>query len=110
MAALNIKFADGNELLSYNDYSDYSPGCPTCDYGSKYINAIDIFTTNYHIEITFNQMYRYAMETAQLIVIFARADYNHISEEEFVKYIDEQFHEIGEPEKFEVTKRESKEE
>lgn len=105
MALLNIKFADGNELVSYNDDSSYYPGCPTCDYGSQYINDIDITTTNYYIEIVFRQSYQYAFSVGKAIQIFATCDYKTITEQGFLEYIKRAFHEIGTPKKFKITER-----
>ena len=98
---LNIKFSDGNELICYNDDSYHYGGCPTCNYGSEYINDITIDTTTYRIEATFNQMYEYAFTTSDAIKIFA-VNLGGMTEDEFIKYIDEAFHKYNALEKFEV--------
>lgn len=36
-----IKMLDGG-ILNYADDHYHYDGCPTCDYGSEYINEIDI--------------------------------------------------------------------
>lgn len=95
MANLNIKFADGNELISYDDDSMFYSGCPTCDYGSEYINDITVETTNYSITATFNQMYEYAFTTSDAIRIFAK-DFSRMTEDDFVKYLDGAFNGIAE--------------
>lgn len=88
---LGIQFADGNELINYDDDSYYYSGCPTCDYGSEYINDITIITTTYRIKVEFNQMYEYAFSSSDAIKIFA-VNIGSMTEDEFIKYIDEAFH------------------
>ena len=41
-----IKMIDGG-IANYEDNSYYYCGCLTCDYGSEYINEIDITHTLY---------------------------------------------------------------
>lgn len=101
---LNIKFADNNEFISYSDDSWFSPGCPTCDYGSKYVNEISIITTHYRIDITLRQMYEYAFSTADAIKILA-VDLRGMTEEEFLSYIDKEFHKYDALDEFEIIKR-----
>lgn len=43
-----IKMIDGG-IANYEDNSYRFCGCPTCDYGSEYINEIDITLTHYKI-------------------------------------------------------------
>lgn len=93
MSTLNIKFTDGNELISYDDDSYHYDGCPTCNYGSEYINEITIKTTNYTIDIKLNQMYDYAFSQADAIKIFAGADLRQMNESEFIDYIEKTFKE-----------------
>lgn len=100
-----IKLADGNEFLYYNDSTHCYSGCPTCDYGSEYINDISIETTNYTVQVEFNQMYEYAFDTATAIKMFA-VDLSSMSEDDFIKYLDEKFHEVATPEQFEIKKKE----
>lgn len=101
---INIKLADGNEFISYKDYTYSYGGCPTCNYGSEFINEITIITTHYTIEIKLNQMYGYAFSQSDAIKIFA-TNLHDMSEDEFVKYIDEAFHKYNALEKFEVTRK-----
>lgn len=105
MSLLNIKFADGNELVSYNDDTYHWDGCPTCDYGSKYVNDISIMTTNYSIEIELSQMYEYTFSTADAIKIFA-INMHNMSEIEFLGYVKTKFEEYGSTlKKFEIKER-----
>ena len=101
MGNLNIAFADGNELLGLDeDHYSYG-GCPTCDYGSEYINEITLYTTNYIIETVFNQMYEYTFSVSDGIRILA-VDLGSMTESEFIQYIDTKFHEFDTLEKFEI--------
>lgn len=102
---LGIKFSDGNEFISYNDDTECYRGCPTCNYGSEYINDISIETTHYKIKIIFNQMYDYACSTADVIKMFA-VDLRGMNENEFIEYIKKEFYNIDTPEKFEVVAKE----
>ena len=45
-------------------------GCPTCDYGSQYVNEIDIFLSCFEIHIEINKMYEYALSSDTLLKIF----------------------------------------
>ena len=92
---LNIKFADGNELISYHDDTEAYAGCETCDYGSEYINNICVETSNYHIYACFNQMYNFAFSSADAIKIFAVGIVN-MTEEQFVEYLEKEFNKIVE--------------
>ena len=83
---LDIIFKDGNKFEYYDDDSYHYSGCPTCDFGSEYINEITIKTTNYKINIEFNQMYSFAFTTADAIKIFA-IGIKEMTEKEFVDYI-----------------------
>lgn len=98
---LNIELADGNKIINYSDDSYHYEGCPTCDYGSEYINNIMISTTNYIISAKFNQMYEYAFSAGAAIKIFA-ADLRSMTEKEFIEYIDSKFHKYDCLEKFEI--------
>lgn len=90
---LNIKFSDGNKLISYDDDTRFYDGCPTCDYGSEYINEITVRTTNHTFEAKFNQMYEYAMTTADAIKIFA-VGIAEMTEINFIEYLKQKFYEV----------------
>lgn len=91
---LNIKFADGNKLINYEDDTTYYSGCETCDYGSEYINDVRVETTNYNIKAHFNQMYNFAFSTADAIRIFA-IGITQMTEDKFVAYLKKEFEDIG---------------
>ena len=101
MGKLNIALADGNELVSLEeDHRSYG-GCPTCDYGSEYINEITIRTTNHTIEAVFNQMYEYAFSIEDGIRILA-VDLGSMTEDELIQHLDTKFHEFDALENFEI--------
>ena len=82
-----IKMIDGG-LLNYEDDSSYISGCPTCDYGSEYINEIDITLTKYKIHVETNQMYSYALSEGQMMKVLL-PNYNTIqamTEKEFIDW------------------------
>lgn len=116
MAELLIKMIDGG-LVSYEDDSYNYGGCPTCDYGSEYINEIDITLTHYKIHVKTNQMYEYVLSEGQMMKLFL-SEYNTIqtmTEKEFIDWFKEKLCEITHDEfqenicgrcieKFDVTK------
>lgn len=95
MTTLNIEFADGNKFEYYDDDTYKYGGCPTCDYGSEYINELSIRTTNYCINIELNQMYEYAFSTADAIQMFA-INLGVMSERDFINYIKAEFEKYDE--------------
>ena len=91
MDKMLIKMIDGG-LVNYTDDSYHYDGCPTCDYGSQYINEIDVTLTKYKIHVKTNQMYEYALNEGQMIRLFLN-EYNTIqtmTEKEFVNWFKEQ--------------------
>ena len=92
MADLNINFSDGNQFIKYDDDSYHTLGCPTCNYGSEYVNEVKITTTHYQISIKFNQMYEYAFSEGDAIRLFA-IDLRDMTEDEFIAHIDKHIHE-----------------
>ncbi len=80
-----IKMLDGG-LVNYSDDCYHYDGCPTCDYGSEYINEVDITLTKYTIHVRTNQMYEYVLSEGQMMKLFL-SEYNAIQnmkEAEFV--------------------------
>lgn len=87
MTKMLIKMLDGG-LVNYTDDSYHYDGCPTCDYGSEYINEIDITLTHYKIHVKTNQMYEYVLSEGQMIHLFL-SEYNTIqamTEKEFIDW------------------------
>lgn len=82
-----IKMLDGG-IKDYTDDSYSHDGCPTCDYGSEYINEVDIILTKYKIHFKTNQMYEYVLSEGQMMKLFL-SEYNTIqamTEKEFVDW------------------------
>ena len=83
-----IKMLDGG-ILNYVDDHYCHDGCPTCDYGSEYINEIDITLVHHTIHIKTNQMYEYVLSEGQMIRLFL-TEYDTIrtmTEKEFIDWI-----------------------
>ena len=90
-----IKMTDGG-LVNYTDDSYSYSGCPTCDYGSEYINEIDLTLTQYTIHVETNQMYEYVLSEGQMMKLFL-SEYNAIqemTEDEFIAWFKEKLCEI----------------
>lgn len=90
-----IKMVDGGIVNYEDDYYSYG-GCPTCDYGSEYINEINITLTRYKIYAEINQMYSYVLSEGQMMKLFL-SEYNTIqsmTEKEFVGWFKEKLCEI----------------
>ena len=105
MSNLNIQFADGNKLEDFEcDDCNYG-GCPTCGYGSHYINDITISTTNYTVYITMDKMFEYAFSTGDAIAMFCNADLKSMTEKEFIDFVDKEFHKFDCLKRFEVQER-----
>lgn len=83
-----IKMLDGG-ILDYADGCYHYDGCPTCDYGSEYINEIDITLVHHTIHIKTNQMYEYVLSEGQMIRLFL-TEYDAIrtmTEKEFIDWL-----------------------
>lgn len=90
-----IKMIDGG-MENYRDNSYSYDGCPTCDWGSEYINEIDITLTRYTIHVETNQMYEYVLSEGQMMKLFL-SEYDTIqsmTEDKFVTWFKEQLCEI----------------
>lgn len=81
---LNIPFIDGTMLINIEE-DNYcaSKGCPTCSYGSSYVNDITIDTTHYKLQITKDTMYEYAISEGDLMSIILNIDIRRVTEKEF---------------------------
>ena len=90
-----IKMIDGG-MINYSDDTSYISGCPTCDYGSEYINEIRIDLIKYKIFVKLNQMYDFALSEGEIIKLFL-SNYNEIqglTEKEFIDWIKQKLYEI----------------
>ena len=95
MSEMLIKMVDGG-LVNYTDDCYHYDGCPTCDYGSEYINEIDVTLTKYNIHVRTNQMYEYVLSEGQMIKLFL-SEYNMIqtlTEKKFIDWFKEKLCEI----------------
>lgn len=83
-----LELKDGGILKIETDETSY-PGCPTCDYGSKYINELDITLTKYHVHAEVSQMYEYRLSSGDLMnLILPNVDtIKQMTETEFISYI-----------------------
>jgi hypothetical protein len=96
MNEMLIKMVDGG-LVNYTDDCHHYDGCPTCDYGSQYINEIDVTLTKYKIHVRTNQMYEYVLSEGQMIKLFL-SEYNTIQtmvENEFIDWFKKKLVEIA---------------
>jgi hypothetical protein len=99
MKEMLIKMTDGG-LVNYEDDCYSYGGCPTCDYGSEYINEIDITLTQYKIHVETNQMYEYVLSEGRMMRLFL-TEFNTIqtmTEKEFVDWFKEKLYEITQDE------------
>lgn len=90
-----IKMIDGG-LVNYTDDCWCMSGCPTCDYGSEYVNEIDITLTKYKIHVRTNQMYEYVLSEGQMMKLFL-SEYNTIqqmTETQFTEWFKKKLYEI----------------
>lgn len=90
-----LKLKNGGIVNIQSDEYSYG-GCPTCDYGSQYINEITITLTKYIINVNLNKMYEYCLSSGSLmIIILPNVDkIMSMTEEEFIKWFKEQLQKI----------------
>ena len=50
-----LKLVDGG-IENIKTDEEYLPGCPTCDYGSQYINDVEVTLTKHIIRASFNNL------------------------------------------------------
>ena len=87
MKELLLQMKDGG-IVNYYDDCNYLPGCPTCDYGSEYINNISMDLTKYKVYVETKRMYRYALTEAYVMRLFL-TNYETIkamTENEFIEW------------------------
>ena len=66
-----LQLKDGYLLNIESDEESYG-GCPTCDYGSEYINTITLICSKYTHTISISQMYDFALPSAVVMKVFLR--------------------------------------
>lgn len=92
-----IKMIDGG-LVNYNDDTMHYAGCPTCDYGSQYINDIYVELTTHNIHASLDSMYSYAISEGNMIKLFLQ-EYNTIqkmTEKQFIAWFKDKINVIAE--------------
>lgn len=69
------------------DYeADDNPGCPTCDYGSSYVDDFSIELTRFRIGIHINSMYNHFVSEGWLMRRLLMADHG-MTEGQFVTWL-----------------------
>ena len=98
-----LKLVDGG-IENIRTDEDSISGCETCDYGSEYINYIDIEMTKYSIHAEINQMYDYAISIKDALDLFLPniEEILRMTEEEFIQWFKEWLYDkagikLGEP-------------
>lgn len=80
-----LKLTDGGIIDIITD-NDYIAGCPTCDYGSEYINDIVIKTTKFEAIFKISQMYDYVYSDLLKIILNNIDEIKNMSELSFIKW------------------------
>lgn len=83
-----LKLKDGGiEKIDTHEMS--YPGCPTCDYGSQYINEFDITLTQFKVHAEVSQMYAYRVSSGDLMnLILPNIDkISQMTEREFIDFV-----------------------
>ena len=95
MTPMLIKMTDGG-MIRYDDDCYSYGGCPTCNYGSEYINEIDIELTCYRVHIETNQMYEYALSEGQMMRLFLVNNnlIQTMTEKQFIDWLKEEISKI----------------
>jgi len=85
-----LKLRDGG-IENIRTDEDSIRGCETCDYGSKYINTMEITLTKYKVTAVMNQMYEYAVSTDDTLNLFLPNidQISRMTEDEFIAWFKE---------------------
>ena len=111
-----IKLKDGG-LVNYEDGSTYFAGCPTCDYGSEYINDITLTFSKIRVLYSVSRMYSYAVSTGYIMKILLNNmnSFSNMAEEDFKEWFYKKLEEcdtmpkdFGNLDNFKITMYESK--
>lgn len=91
-----IKSIDTDEI-SY-------PGCPTCDYGSEYINEFWIILSKSKIYAKTNRSYKYCFSSGEVIKSLLRKapEFLNMTEDDFIKWFKSLIFDKDSDAKFEV--------
>lgn len=81
-----VKMKNGG-ILNITSDKDYTQGCPTCDYGSCYVNYYDIKLTTINIHIEVSETYEYLLSEGYMMeTILPNLD--EISQMEEIEFIE----------------------
>ena len=82
-----IKMVDG-AIMNITQDDDFYPGCETCDYGSSYINEVNIFLTKYKVHVNVSQMYNYTFSDGDMMKLFIGNldEIKQMTEEQFTRW------------------------
>lgn len=85
---LLVKMKNGGIVNIISD-KNYTNGCPTCDYGSCYVNYYDIKLTTINIHIEVSKMFYYLLSEGDMMVtILPNLDkISQMEELEFAKWL-----------------------
>ena len=103
-----VELKDGKIENIYTDKC-CTPRCPTCDFGSSYVNDVTIIMTKYRIFASIDTMYSYAMSEDWLLktVIKNIDQVKQMTELEFADWFEDQFDELCGDKSYTVTSIES---
>lgn len=99
-----LELKDGQIIDIYTD-KYYESGCPTCDFGSSYVNDLTIIMTKYRIFASIDTMYSYAMSEDWLLKTLVRNidQVKQLTELEFSDWFEDQFDELCGDKSYTVT-------
>lgn len=85
-----LRLKDGAILDIWTD-EHYHPGCPTCDYGSQYINEFKITLTKYIVQCKIAQECEYRFSSGDLMkaILPAVPQIMQMTEKEFTEWFKE---------------------
>lgn len=76
-----IELLDDGVII--NTDNSFRHGCPTCDFGSEYINHIELkFRSGKRYRIRASQMYRYAIES--VVMLFQEFNFCEMTRDDFL--------------------------
>lgn len=88
-----IQLKDGAIEHVDTDRTCVNSGCPTCGFGSSYINDVTIVMTKYNISASVDAMYEYSLSEGWLlsIIVHNLDQIQQMTEVEFANWFKEQF-------------------
>ena len=82
-----LKLKDGY-ITNIETDKKYKAGCETCDYGSEYIDKVNIILSKYYIDVNINNEYFYGISEGFLIKLFINntKKIEEMKEKEFINW------------------------